>query len=393
MVSLFMMKRNMIAMIHDNKIFYSVVKFVSVNVVDAFMFFKGTIQVMAHDKTMLRNIASIFTNKLVSSEKNKILMESTFDWGSKSFVMRVVQITIGFCKMFLAAGLQRTQSVFRTLIFFPVRRTVYSPSFVMFSAQSATTSHFVATDYLASFSSSHSHELYSKFRVLSNLEYVRETMKKLLVIALLLCASIASAATNIYTNAKGVIAIERNGVLVWGSTKVYRATDVTLIAKPTEDWVVINTSGINVSTTIGTPAGFLASQSAIRYESNYQGTAIVYANGSGKTEASVAAAITTYIAANPLPPVYGTVPIMKEYSQTFDPPSLAANASAIYSVTVNGLAVGDIVLISKPTYTAGWIITGGLVTGSNTLQVQVRNLTGSAIDPPSETYSIVGIRP
>jgi hypothetical protein len=79
---------------------------------------------------------------------------------------------------------------------------------------------------------------------------------------------------------------------------------------------------------------------------------------------------------------------------TYDPASVAAATTAEQTVTVNGLRVGDFVFRpSKPTLTAGVGIVNARVSAANTLAVTWVNATAAAVDPPSETYSILVMRP
>ena len=78
---------------------------------------------------------------------------------------------------------------------------------------------------------------------------------------------------------------------------------------------------------------------------------------------------------------------------TFDPASVAAATSAEQTVTVNGLKVGDVVVLSKPTATAGVGIVNCRVSAANTLAVTFVNATAAAVDPASETYTAFWFRP
>lgn len=80
------------------------------------------------------------------------------------------------------------------------------------------------------------------------------------------------------------------------------------------------------------------------------------------------------------------------FSVTFDPASVAANTSAEQTVTVQGISLSDIVVLNKPTLTVGLGIGGVRVSATNTLSITFINLTGSAIDPPSEKYTGYAVR-
>jgi hypothetical protein len=78
---------------------------------------------------------------------------------------------------------------------------------------------------------------------------------------------------------------------------------------------------------------------------------------------------------------------------TLNPASVAAATSAEQTFTVNGLAVGDIVYVTKPTATAGVGIVGARVSAANTLAITFMNATAGALDPGSEVYTVTVLRP
>ncbi|MFQ5661529.1 MAG: hypothetical protein ACE5GZ_14020 [Gammaproteobacteria bacterium] len=80
------------------------------------------------------------------------------------------------------------------------------------------------------------------------------------------------------------------------------------------------------------------------------------------------------------------------YSVTFDPGSVAANTTSEQTVTVKGLNTQDIVMVNKPTHTAGLGIVGARVSATNTLAITFMNTSGSAIDPGSEKYTVFSVR-
>jgi hypothetical protein len=71
------------------------------------------------------------------------------------------------------------------------------------------------------------------------------------------------------------------------------------------------------------------------------------------------------------------------------PISVAANTSAEQTFTVAGLISGGYVAINKPTLTPGLIVAGCRVSGTNTLAINFMNLTGAAIVPPAEVYTVL----
>lgn len=80
-------------------------------------------------------------------------------------------------------------------------------------------------------------------------------------------------------------------------------------------------------------------------------------------------------------------------SQSINVASVAANTSAEQTFTVTGLKTGDFVQVSKPSLSAGLVISTARVSAANTLAITFGNLTGSPIDPGAETYLIHVFRP
>lgn len=79
---------------------------------------------------------------------------------------------------------------------------------------------------------------------------------------------------------------------------------------------------------------------------------------------------------------------------TFDPASVATATTAEQTITVPGVAVGDIVVsISKPTNTAGFGIVNARVSAANTIAVTFVNPTAGAVNPGAEVYTILVARP
>jgi hypothetical protein len=79
---------------------------------------------------------------------------------------------------------------------------------------------------------------------------------------------------------------------------------------------------------------------------------------------------------------------------TISPASVAPNTTAEQTFTVNGLALGDMVDISKPTTQAGLGIVNSRVSAANQLALAFVNATGSTITPTaSEVYYIEVSRP
>lgn len=80
------------------------------------------------------------------------------------------------------------------------------------------------------------------------------------------------------------------------------------------------------------------------------------------------------------------------YSQALDVASVAANTTAEQTFTVTGLTTGDKVFVNKPSVNAGLGIVNARVSAADTLALTFVNATAAAIDPASETYTIVAFR-
>ena len=73
--------------------------------------------------------------------------------------------------------------------------------------------------------------------------------------------------------------------------------------------------------------------------------------------------------------------------------SVAINTTAEQTFTIQGLQAGDMVFVNKPSLNAGLGIVNARVSAANTLALTLVNATGAAIDPGSETYLVLWIRP
>ena len=80
-------------------------------------------------------------------------------------------------------------------------------------------------------------------------------------------------------------------------------------------------------------------------------------------------------------------------SVTINPASVSANTTSEQTFTVPGVKVGDCVQVSKPSHTAGLVVSSARVSAVNTVAITFGNLTGSPIDAPSEAYLFQVVRP
>lgn len=83
---------------------------------------------------------------------------------------------------------------------------------------------------------------------------------------------------------------------------------------------------------------------------------------------------------------------ISHYSITIDPASVAANTTDEQIFTVTGVSSTDIIIVNKPSLTAGVGIVGARASAKDTIAITYINATASPIDPASERYSIIAIR-
>jgi len=92
--------------------------------------------------------------------------------------------------------------------------------------------------------------------------------------------------------------------------------------------------------------------------------------------------------------VSGNLVTQSVISVTLSPALIVLNTTAEQTFTVNGLRVGDVVSINKPTTQAGLGIVGCRVSAANTLAITFSNNTGSSITPTAaQVYKVVVSRP
>ena len=97
--------------------------------------------------------------------------------------------------------------------------------------------------------------------------------------------------TRLFRNANGILAVERDGVLVYGPDKVYRAVDVTIENRPSEHWVAL---AENKWRGFDGPLG-VAATGANRIERVLGGKAAVFSFASTALEATVTASINAFV--------------------------------------------------------------------------------------------------
>lgn len=79
--------------------------------------------------------------------------------------------------------------------------------------------------------------------------------------------------------------------------------------------------------------------------------------------------------------------------QSLNVASVGANTTAEQTFTVQGLRVGDVVFVSKPSLSAGLGVCNCRVSAPDTLALTFNNNTAGAIDPAAENYLIFWFRP
>lgn len=91
--------------------------------------------------------------------------------------------------------------------------------------------------------------------------------------------------------------------------------------------------------------------------------------------------------------VRGNVRFMFAVAVVFDPAAVATITTAEQTVTVTGVAVGDFVMAMKPTLTTGVTIGNVRVSAANTIAIQFVNPTAGSVNPVSETWQFLILRP
>ncbi len=86
------------------------------------------------------------------------------------------------------------------------------------------------------------------------------------------------------------------------------------------------------------------------------------------------------------PVFYGTVSV--------DPPSINANSSSTFTVSIAGVNVGDLVLLTPPSnMEADLVFQGADVTAGGTVTIRIRNVSGAVVDGAARTWKYIVIRP
>ena len=85
-------------------------------------------------------------------------------------------------------------------------------------------------------------------------------------------------------------------------------------------------------------------------------------------------------------------PKTQTYAIAHNPASIAAGAEATQTLTVSGVTTNDIIVVNKPTKTAGLVLTDAFASAANTVKFTLRNDTGGAIDAGEETYLVLATR-
>lgn len=73
--------------------------------------------------------------------------------------------------------------------------------------------------------------------------------------------------------------------------------------------------------------------------------------------------------------------------------SISANTTTEITFTINGVRSDDFVVASKPSLDAGLVVGSSRVSSDNTVSVTISNPTAGAVDPGSETYRFLVLRP
>ena len=80
------------------------------------------------------------------------------------------------------------------------------------------------------------------------------------------------------------------------------------------------------------------------------------------------------------------------YTQSLNVASVASAATSEQTFTVTGLTTADTVIVNKPSHNSGLGLVNARVSAADTLALTFMNVSGGAIDPGAETYTIIAIR-
>jgi len=90
----------------------------------------------------------------------------------------------------------------------------------------------------------------------------------------------------------------------------------------------------------------------------------------------------------------GNIQAMFVASVTYDPANISGTATTTeQDITVTGVKVGDLAFVNKPSHNTGVTIGGVRVKSANTVSIQWVNPTAGAVNPGSEAYLILIVRP
>lgn len=78
---------------------------------------------------------------------------------------------------------------------------------------------------------------------------------------------------------------------------------------------------------------------------------------------------------------------------TIDPAAIGTATTVEETFTVAGVKAGDIVFVNKPTATVGAACVGARASAANTVALTFLNATGATVNPASESYKLLIIRP
>lgn len=91
--------------------------------------------------------------------------------------------------------------------------------------------------------------------------------------------------------------------------------------------------------------------------------------------------------------VRGYVLDIRSAKVDIDPPSILSKASAVVSITVSGIKVGDDILtVCKPSLSSGLFVAHGIVTAEDSVDVLFVNSAATTVNDPEEEYTITYIK-
>lgn len=91
--------------------------------------------------------------------------------------------------------------------------------------------------------------------------------------------------------------------------------------------------------------------------------------------------------------ISGNIKAISVHQLSIDLANNATVTTAVTSVTVPGVQLGDFVHVNKPSHTTGIGIANVRVSAADTIEITTVNPTAGGVNPAAETFTILVIKP